>query len=211
MVFDMSVDDNCPDLEWYQEQSRNHGVSVRCPFAHLRRCPRFFFSRSLLGQHGSTPISKEEDAELMVIWENSDSVPLTAEEQPGVGSSGDKSSFFNFCPEVLGEAFSWFASDLARHADKIDEAAAYDSLQRRGITKSPHYIWYICRPLHYLECSTYSLLDYEHKNSEPASPNSIAITENDIANTNEPWWKRSWVLTWIAIGVTVLGAAAALL
>ncbi|MCH7516566.1 MAG: hypothetical protein IIB08_05520 [Bacteroidetes bacterium] len=37
----------------------------------------------------------------MEQWKQSDAIPMTAEDEPAVISSGDRTSFFKFCPEAL--------------------------------------------------------------------------------------------------------------
>lgn len=189
----MAKDDSYPDREWYHAQSHAHGVAARCPFAHVRRCPNYFYSRSLLGKHGSTPIPADEDARLMEKWNNSDVVPITHEDNPAVATSGDRTSFFKFCPETLGDRFGWFASDLAPFADEIDQGAAHHSLERRNITASPYFTWSVCKPLHYLDCQTYALLTQGVRNGKV-----------DDKTIEEPWWKRHLILTWIGIALTAI-------
>ena len=192
----LSMDENCPDLEWYLGQSRERGAPSRCPFAHVGRCPRYFYSRSLLGEHGNTPIPEAEDDALMGLWKDSDAVPGTAEDEPTVTRSGEKTSFFNFCPEVLGDRFGWFARNLAPHSDGIDVAATHDWLSRHGNKKSPHFTWAVCTPQHYSDCPTYSLLDNERPKSD-----QLPLDVGEV----EPWWQQHWLLAWIGIGIAALG------
>jgi hypothetical protein len=56
-----------PDIEWYLRISKERGVTPRCPFATVERCPRYYDSLSLLGEAGSTKISSEEEARLTAI------------------------------------------------------------------------------------------------------------------------------------------------
>ncbi|MGE3335896.1 MAG: hypothetical protein AB7I36_19805 [Rhodospirillaceae bacterium] len=186
----MATDTTYPDRDWYLAQSHDRGVASRCPFAHVRRCPHYFYSRSLLGEHGSTRIPPDEDARLMEKWKQSDAVPMTAEDQPSIVNSGERTSFFKFCPETLGDRFGLFVSDLSPHADEIDQAAAHRSLELRGIKRSPYFTWAVCEPLHYLNCATHALLSHGPQVTPPA-PSSDT--------TQEPWWKRNLVLTWIGI------------
>lgn len=198
----MATDPTYPDRDWYLGQSHERGVASRCPFAHVRRCPHYFYSRSLLGEHGSTPIPADEDARLTEKWKQSDVLPMTTEDQPSIVSSGERTSFFKFCPETLGDRFGWFVSDLSPHADEIDQGAAHHSLERRGITKSPYFTWAVCEPLHYINCSTYALLSHG-----PQTGSTIP----DSDDADEPWWKRHLVLTWIGIVIAVVSAIAAFL
>lgn len=127
---------------------------------------------------------------------------MTAEDEPSVTSSGDKASFFDFCPEVIGDRFGWFAKSLAPHSDDIDVAAAHDWLSQNGITNSPYFTWAVCTPQHYSDCPTHSLLD-----NEKPMPQRAASDNRE----EEPWWKRHWLLAWIGLGIAALTLIAALL
>ena len=90
-----------PDLKWYASVSEKRGVAVRCPFATVEACPRFYQSLSLLGNAGSTKIPQAEDERLLEKWKKSDLWPRTEELATSIaGADGKRSMFSNFCPEV---------------------------------------------------------------------------------------------------------------
>jgi hypothetical protein len=83
------------------------------------------------------------------------------EEDTGIASSGDETrSFSNFCPEATSQVFGLFASSLAKYANETDREIAEERLVRNGKAHSKdwRWNWALVAPMHYTECSTYSLL-----------------------------------------------------
>lgn len=185
-----------PDYDWYKSVSKMQRSTNRCPFAQVRRCPRYFYSRSLLGDCGSTPIEKELDEELTRLWQLSEFAPTTDEDMPSVTQSGDKHpSFWKFCPEVMFDRFGWFVSDLSPYADEIDEQAGRNMLERLGLnSRHPRWIWSAAQPMHYSDCPQYSLLQQAALNVRPTRASGRVAT----------WWKRNEVIGWTAIAVTLV-------
>jgi hypothetical protein len=71
-----------PDLDWYIDLSRRRGEPPRCPFSNVPRCPRYYSSLWLIGEHGgSTQIEPELDKMLLDKWEDSDLWPTTKEQE----------------------------------------------------------------------------------------------------------------------------------
>jgi hypothetical protein len=179
-----------PDLEWYKSVSAKHGGPPRCPFAHVRRCPRYFYSLSLLGEYGSTKIPPAEDEALMKFWTRSDAAPITLEQEPGVSSSGDRMlGISNFCPEVTYDRFGWFASYLHRYADEIDLDLAHEQLGKmHAPADDPRWAWSSTMPMHYTDCPQYSLLLRVH----PASTET-ASADWPVPNDDQPSkpWRRA--------------------
>ena len=69
-----------PDLAWCGEISSGKSLSLRCPYASVHRCPRYYESLSLLGQVGvATSIAAELDQSLLQKWQQSDLWPVTRE------------------------------------------------------------------------------------------------------------------------------------
>lgn len=150
------ADEVNPDLDWYMEESERRGLSPRCPFASVHRCPRYYSSTWLLGSAGSTKIPPELDAQLLERWERSDLWPATLEQEPGI--LGDD-FFMNFCPEVLYERFGLFATTLAGYTDDIDRDLAHRYLEREGAPRSDsRWRWELARPMHFSACPLYSPL-----------------------------------------------------
>ena len=60
-----------PDLNWYVRLSRRRGVPPRCSFANVHRCPHYYSSLRLIGEHGgATQIEPEVDKTLLQKWES---------------------------------------------------------------------------------------------------------------------------------------------
>jgi hypothetical protein len=114
-----------------------------------------------LGDAGvATPIDPQEDQRLLESWKHSDLWPVTTEHESRVGGQPEKPSIFsNFCPEVSFDNFGWFGSTLAYHTDETDQDNAHRSLAREGTTSHDwRWTFSVVVPLHYMECSLYSLL-----------------------------------------------------
>ena len=52
------------DKAWYHGISEAKSLPLRCPFATVDRCPRYYQSLSLLSETGATAIEPEEDSRL---------------------------------------------------------------------------------------------------------------------------------------------------
>lgn len=152
-----------PDFDWYSRISKEHGVSPRCPFATAHHCPRYYQSLYFLKNTGATSIDHEVDESLFQRWKKSPLWPLISEQSTSVfGSEKDPSKILsNFCPEVSYDRFSLFASFLARYADEIDLNIAHEGLSKRGVsTNDWRWQWASVRPVHYIECPLYSILQH---------------------------------------------------
>jgi hypothetical protein len=150
-----------PDLKWYTAISTTKSLSPRCPFASVRRCPRYFFSLSVLGQEGvATAIEPSVDAELMDYWKRTDLWPVASEQEPSVmGPGGEPHIFSRFCPEVAYDRFGWFASHLAHFSDEIDSDCASRRLTEEGAAPGDwRWLWALVTPMHYSDCPLYSPL-----------------------------------------------------
>jgi len=149
-----------PDIDWYTEISEQKKAPLRCPYANVHRCPRYYSSLYLLGEEGiTTKIKPEKVKELDEFWEKSDLLPVVAEHDTGISISGDKkSSFSNFCPEVSFDVFGLFAVHLHRYSDEIDIEIAHAQLGDKAYPKDWRWQWAHVEPLHYLKCPVYSQL-----------------------------------------------------
>ena len=116
---EMIGDETVPDLKWYSARSVKLGLAPRCPFASVKRCPRFYQSLSLLGRAGSTALDAQEDKRLLAYWEGSDLWPRTAEYATSISGSERARYFSKFCPEVAYDRFGYFASYLGSYGDII--------------------------------------------------------------------------------------------
>ena len=145
-----------PDLKWYSKISAERGVTTRCPFASVYRCPRYYQSLSLMGHAGSTEIDHGKDRELKARWERTDLWPATTEQATVLSGTPEKKSFTRFCPEVMYDSFGLFVENLSPHSDEFDQ-------ERLLILKGPfrpdwEYNWTGLAELHYSDCSIYALL-----------------------------------------------------
>lgn len=151
-----------PDIDWCSTTSQSKDLALRCQFANVHKCPRYYQSYVLLGECSiTTSISPDKDKALQKKWENSDLWPVLAEQKTSIGGSPEKWSLFsNFCPEVSFDTFGFFASSLARFADEIDRDSAESWLiaNGRANTKDWRFIWASLTPMHYSKCSLYTLL-----------------------------------------------------
>lgn len=143
-----------PDLKWYSEISGQKNVPLRCRYANVHRCPRYYSSLYLLGNAGiTTKIETGKIKELDELWKKSDLIPVIAEHDTEIrGPDDKKSGFSNFCPEVLFDVFGLFALSLHRYADEIDRDVAHAQLE------DWRWAWAQVEPLHYLKCPIYSQL-----------------------------------------------------
>ena len=149
-----------PNIDWYTEISEQKKATPRCPYANVHRCPRYFSSLYLLGEGGvTTKIKSEKVKELDEFWGKSDLLPVIAEHDTGILSSGDnKSGFSNFCPEISFDVFGLFAISLHRYSDEIDIEVAHAQLAKKAYPKDWRWQWAHVEPLHYLKCPVYSQL-----------------------------------------------------
>jgi hypothetical protein len=185
-----------PDLNWCAEISKSKGVSVRCPFATVKSCPRYYQSLSLLGEAGSTKIPPEEDARLLKYWQSSDLWPRTGEYSTSIsGPSGQPHQFSEFCPEVAFNRFGYFACYLARYSDEIDTDRAHHRLEKEHTAQNDwRWAWASLREQHYTECDIYSVLDYRSRPGDSASlPDPL------------PWWRKHIIELIVGLIVTVIG------
>jgi len=180
-----------PNLKWYSSFSKKRGVAIRCPFATVEACPRYYQSLSLLGSAGGTRIPQVEDERLLENWKKSDLWPRTEELATAIaGADGKRSKFTNFCPEVAFDRFGYFATCLGRYGDEIDIGLAHEQLGNgKAPPGDPRWSWASTQAQHYTECPIYAVLDHRTKASGFSSKPS------------EPWWRRH--LAELIVGVVV--------
>jgi len=173
-----------PNLDWYASISKQHGLSPRCPFASVYRCPRFYQSLSLLGEAGSTKIDPAEDRRLKEGWRKTDLWPVTDEQATSISGPGNEITHFShFCPEVSFDRFGLFATDLHKYTDEIDIGNAHKVLRKEGASQDDwRWSWWHIVPLHYTECPLYSLIKLEKGRKEVTENQRIwdRITRNPV-------------------------------
>ncbi|MBW1613444.1 MAG: hypothetical protein JRF08_01450 [Deltaproteobacteria bacterium] len=165
--------DFVPDLKWYQAKSKSMSGTPRCPFAALRRCPKYYFSVWLMGElGGAAKINKREDEALLKYWQETDLWPIQREIEPGViGSPRDSQIFRNICPEVAYERFGYFASTLSDYVDEIDRDCALKKLSERNADHNNwRWTWSGLVAQHYLDCPFYSQLLAGVKSLQSSAP-----------------------------------------
>lgn len=166
-----------PDFQWYSSESKRLGLtSPRCPFAQLHGCPKYYESRSLLGQAGSTALTPELEAQLDTKWKSHPLAPQEREQAPTtIGDGTNTTGFSNFCPEVLFERFGLFAAHLSRYTDELDRDEAHKALVDMDAPDDhPRWDWASFRPQHYSECPLYAPLSHDWpKHLAPTVPVSL--------------------------------------
>ncbi|WP_428821388.1 hypothetical protein [Microbulbifer sp. MCCC 1A16149] len=151
-----------PNFEWYSKESRSKGVTPRCPYAHPRKCNKYYSSIYLLGELGiTTQIPSDIQVVLDDYWKESGLLPLIEEHDPSVTHTDNKlASVSNFCPEVSFNFYGLFATYMHRYVDEIDRGAMIKKLSREGGGEDWRCEWMSIRPLHYTECDNFSQLPY---------------------------------------------------
>src|SRR5262249_4719765 len=170
-----------PDFDWYVGISSARGLSPRCPFASVDRCPRYWQSLSLLGELGSTKVNASRDKQLEHRWKHSEHWPPTAEYATTISGSMDEygqwkaPSLSNFCPETAYDRFGYFASSMSRYVDQIDSDLMHERLgKERAPASDSRWAWAHVRAMHYSECRYYSLLLAD--SLKPADDESADVT-----------------------------------
>ena len=196
----MGLPSETPDLAWYVGVSAARNTPPRCPFATVERCPKYFHSLSLMGNLGSTRIPSNEEKRLEAFWEKSDLLPTTSEQDPSIFFSDEKWIFFSeFCPEVTFDRFGLFAKGLSNYYDEIDMASAHSELQKSDAPNEHwRWQWEAIKPLHYTECSLFSLLNSQHTPRQKSQDIfSLKLTLwgmsfdlKEAGRRIEKWWKR---------------------
>lgn len=179
-----------PNFDWYSKIGKELGLPPRCPYASVDRCPRYFYSRSLIGDAGATKIEPSEGKRLLRKWQYSSLAPATAEEDTEISRSGDRVfSYSNFCPEVSFDIFGIFALAYGRYADEIDTDFAHERLGAIHASRDDwRWQWSYVSPLHYTQCRLYSLLTLPEKRSVPVDLSIFGIPLFKLSLS--PWWSK---------------------
>ena len=151
-----------PDKTWYLEQSALKGVTGRCPYANVLRCPRHHHSTALLSDEGvTTRLPAHLDQAATAKWRNHELFPATTETAASVVN---KRMYLNFCPEVAHDTFKLFATRLISLPEEDWDRAAHEQSIRRDPGqrgKDWRTAWQDVEPLHYTNCALYAQLSLE--------------------------------------------------
>ncbi|MGC1297295.1 MAG: hypothetical protein WA869_19880, partial [Alloacidobacterium sp.] len=171
--------------------------TVRCPFASVDKCPRFYQSLSLLSTAGHTAIEPSTDKKLLKKWKCHDLWPVTDEQATSImGPPGKPNIFSRFCPEVSYEAFGVFTSAMSRFSDETDAELRHEQLARVSVpTDDWRWSWSQIKASHYSECPLFAPLSQEK-----------ATTRVDRIIS---WAKNNVVISVIIVSMPVLAAIAA--
>lgn len=147
-----------PDSSWYRGKSVERDAQFSCPYANVHKCPRYYASVFMLGEAKLiTSIADDKKEALDSLWAESGLLPVIAEDDTGIcGDERKLSSLSNFCPEVSFTYFRYYASYLARYADKIDSDVGHRIAEREKIPNDWRYEWGSMSACHYLDCGVYS-------------------------------------------------------
>jgi hypothetical protein len=205
----MSSDALIPNFDWYANVSSARGLSPRCPFANVKRCPRYWQSLSLLGDFGGTKLDAKLDAELRRFWERSDHWPATMEYSTAIAGGKDEhgnwtsAGLSNFCPETTYDRFGYFAFSMSKYADEIDAAYAHERLSKDHVPASdPRWKWEHVRAMHYCECPYYSVLraDSPKSNDEGVADVTLPFLRIHVKRSDwqrmKTWMERAWRRLW---------------
>lgn len=145
------------NLDWYTKKSEDRGLTVRCPFATVEKCPRYYASLSLLGEVGCTKIEPTEDKRLLAFWEKSDLWPRTLEQGTSVSNNGK--SIGNFCPEITLDQFGHSVTSFYKYIDNIDSEFAHKQLEKiEAPSNDERWFYEYHKSQHYSECPIYAVL-----------------------------------------------------
>ena len=186
-----------PGKDWYKEISGAKSLPTRCPYASVKRCPRYYQSISLHGDIGGTSLNAEEDNQLLNYWSKSDLWPKVEEQATSVFKVDDQVSFISiFCPEVTYQRFGFFCSHLSFYTDSLDRRIAHENLSRRGAEEDDlQWRFESSTEEHFSDCDLYSLIR-----------ESGAFVKEKTEPEISPWWREHAAK--IAVGSIVALTAA---
>ncbi|MAF15846.1 MAG: hypothetical protein CMG93_07680 [Marinomonas sp.] len=168
-----------PNKEWYIKESKKAGVPPRCPYAHHRKCPRYWETTSLLKQAGVIAgLSEEEDKNTYTFWKSNMMLAELAEDMVTLnqGQHGGVDGMFRACPEVASKFIHLYADTFYKYVDDTDRITGHQIMEQEGLKNSWRSRWMHLSPKHYLDCevfesakgfneqNTQSFVDTYHKN-----------------------------------------------
>jgi hypothetical protein len=198
----MTIPAETPNAEWYLRTSAERGVTPRCPFASVERCPRYYQSLSALGRAKiSVELPSHEDERLHLHWEKSELWPKSEENSTYMFGNGEKyHSFSNLCPEVAYERFGYFARQLVDYYDAEERYAAHQRLKGENCpSESWQWSWASLKPVHFTECPLYSPLIHAADATKQPPRDLVTLKPGawgmnvdliELARRFRPWVKR---------------------
>lgn len=162
--------------------------------------PKIFSQSVLDGQSRQYKNSFKRRKEVGSVLGKIGLLPTTSEQDPSIFFSDEKWIFFSeFCPEVTFDRFGLFAKGLSNYYDEIDMASAHSELQKSDAPNEHwRWQWEAIKPLHYTECSLFSLLNSQHTPRQKSQDIfSLKLTLwgmsfdlKEAGRRIEKWWKR---------------------
>lgn len=166
-----------PTASWYRATSRRKRQPAHCAFAFAAGCPRYYQSISVLAGAGFAKLDPADDEALYDHWRRTGLWPVAPEEETSVSLKGEPPmqrafAYSHFCPEVLGERFGLFCSDLWKQTDdEIDQEARDRHFARAGVPlDAPERQWSIFAALHFTDCRYFSILSSQVGATSTATP-----------------------------------------
>jgi hypothetical protein len=177
------------------------------------KCPKYHVSVELLGEYGGfAQLEQEVMAAADACWRDSPLRSNAPEDTPAVETSGRSgrrkiSAFRHLCPEVAGDRFGLFCSDLGKPpGDELDMELREAQLLRENTPLGhPRWTWEYLIPLHYYECSLYSLLSHAAERETIRLPRQLpfdALSGNEFeelvyaylnSGAERQWTSLVWV------------------
>lgn len=146
-----------PNSSWYTEKSKESGVQKSCNYADVRKCHRYYESIYLLTNVGAIAgLDDDTINELDKHWKDKTLVPLIEEDRTSISNEAGKVDYlYNFCPEVSGRYYRYYASFMSKYVDHIDQDSGHRRAERDGLIDDWRYVWQTVVPCHYLDCTVF--------------------------------------------------------
>lgn len=148
-----------PDLAWAAEIASRKGITTRCPFATVHRCPKYFDSLSILADAGIARMQKSQIKELLDTWTEHELWPASEEDLASASGGSPVNCFSAFCPEVSFDYFKAFASHVVKFYADLERDLRAKRLQSLGVPED-RWEWHFdhLSPMHYSDCAMYARL-----------------------------------------------------
>lgn len=148
-----------PDRNWYIEKSKDEGVPAKCPYAHHKKCPRYWETTSLLMEAGViSGISQEDDQAALQYWKDNQMLAELDEDKTTAirGEHSGVDGMYRACPEVIFKFMGYYSDNLYKYVDDIDRVCGHKLMEREGLQNSWRSKWMFLQEAHYLDCEVYN-------------------------------------------------------